>query len=224
MLDYAELGRLVFSKLNVFVGEMNKAQFQRAEEHRLICGEKLDDLASAPDFRRATVRWSEFLTSHHRWFTRMQQAFGSGPSSAWFGKLKALRRDSQLLTYLHQARHADEHGLDPIAEGQGASFVMGRGGAALRIESLTINNGQIAVSGSEGGLPIVPEFIPSHLKLNPVIQRGVVYQPPAAPVVRPPLVATVNVPLTALQAGAKCKAIMSDKAIEGAEHLDKAGL
>lgn len=203
---------------------MNRAQFERAEEHRIVCSEKLDSLDRSADFRRAALEWSEFLTSHHRWFTRMQQAFESGPSSAWFGNLKALRRKDPLLQYAQQARHVDEHGLDRIAQGEPSAIEIGRDAISVRIESMTVSRGRVNVVGLEDGRPIVPKFIPAHLKLNPVTQRGVVYQPPVVQVARPPFMSMIDVPLTASQAGRKCLAFMADKSSEGARYLDEAGL
>lgn len=202
---------------------MDKRQFQRAEQHRQCCGEKLKEIRLARDFERAASRWSEFLTEHHRWFTKMQQAFQAGPSSAWFGKLKALRRDDPLLAYLQQARHADEHGLDEVAEGELGSVVIGHGAGPVHIKRLEFDGGHMILKGTDNGRPIIPIFMPAHLKLNPVTNRDRLYQPPRASIVRPPLDGAKPAPLTALEAGTRCMTFMAEKSAEGLVFLQQVG-
>jgi len=145
----------------------------------------------------------------------MQQALQAGPSSAWFGRLKAFRKSDVLLAYLQQARHADEHGLDPVSQGASDALIFGRGAQAMYIDNLSFKNGKMTIVGSEDGLPIIPQFMPAHLKLNPVTQRGEIYQPPTVKKRFPPHYVEISVPMTALEVGAGCLEIMERLANEG---------
>ena len=158
---------------------MDIRHFKRAEEHRSACKEKSTALTEASDFNIAASRWSEFLVEHQRWFVRMQQALERGPSAAWFGLLKGSRKSNPLFQYLHQARHADEHGLERIADAQPGSIGIGLGGGSIHIERLVIENGVITqLAGSQDGGPLKIRLTEAHLKLNQVENRGVTYDPP----------------------------------------------
>lgn len=158
---------------------MNIQHFKRAEEHRNTCQEKFDALAAASDFSVAAKRWSEFLVEHHRWFTRMQQALQLGPSADYFGKLKGSRKSDPLFRYLQQARHADEHGLERVAQAQPSKLLIGAGSGTIHIERLIINNGAFThLSGSQDGGPIKVRFTEAHLKLNHVVNCEITYAPP----------------------------------------------
>ena len=176
---------------------MDIRHFKRAEEHRNACKEKFSALAEASDFSVAARRWSEFLVEHQRWFTRMQQALERGPSAAWFGTLKGSRKSDPLFHYLHQARHADEHGLERIADAQPGSVGIGVGGGRVHIERLIIENGVIThLAGSQDGGPLKVRVTEAHLKLNQVENRGVIYDPP--------ICAAHGEPYSAIRAAKEC--------------------
>jgi hypothetical protein len=187
---------------------MDIRHFKRAEEHRRACEEKSAALAEASDFGVAARRWSEFLVEHQRWFTRMQQALERGPSAAWCGTLKGRRKSDPLLLYLHQARHADEHGLERIADAQPGSVSIGVGGQSVCIERLELENGIIThLTGSQDGGPLTVRVEEAHLKLNEVENRGVTYGPP--------ICAAHGEPYSAIRAARECldaMAIASEEA------------
>jgi len=148
----------------------------------------------------------------------MQQAFAKGPSSAWFGKLKGLRKVDPLLLYLHEARHADEHGLEAISEGVLGAVRIGVGSGPKYIHKMRIENGLINIEGWHDGGPIKSDFVSAHLKLNAVENRGVVYQPPRY---HDEHSGGAAANATALQAGEQALAFMSEKAAEGKTYLER---
>lgn len=187
---------------------MDIRHFHRADEHRTVCHSKAVALEGAADLEVAARYWSEFLVEHQRWYTRMQQAFERGPSAAWFGKLKARRQSDPLLLYLHQARHADEHGLDRIAVAEPGGLGIGVGGGHVHIERLEIRNGVITqLVGSQDGGPLKVRFTKPHLKLNVVQNRGKAYEPPMGQL--------GGEPFDALRATAECLDIMEQASAEG---------
>ncbi|WP_408586485.1 hypothetical protein [Novosphingobium sp.] len=187
--------------------------FQRAEEHRSACGEKFDGLTNTPDFVVAARLWSEFLVNHHRWFTRMQQALQRGPSAAWLGELKARRGTDPLLQYLQQARHADEHGLERIVAAEAGGVGIGAGGGLVRIDRLEIRNGVIThLSGSQDGGPLKIRITRPHLKLVPVRNRGLTFNPPRCN--------NDGEPYSADQAAKECLDAMESIAAEAKKFFD----
>lgn len=137
----------------------------------------------------------------------MQQALGRGPSSTWFGRLKASRKSTPLLSYLHQARHADEHGLERITAEEHGHVGIGVGGGHIHIERLEIRNGVITqLAGSQNGGPLQVKVTPPHLMLNRVENRGAIYHPPICPI--------EGEPYSAVRAAQECVLAMSQAADE----------
>ncbi|WP_457660128.1 hypothetical protein [Sinorhizobium medicae] len=101
----------------------------------------------------------------------------SGKSQAWFSQKKHERKKDELLRYLHQARHADEHGIAPIA-----SMLPG-------IMTIRTPEG-FPLFSIPGFLPVNldPEFeknskltvlhAPPQVALRAVENKGVRYEPP----------------------------------------------
>ena len=72
--------------------------------------------------------WMTFLLAANGVHSSLEQGAKSNPQSRqWFGQKKNERRRDPLLQYLHQARNADEHGLEPIIEHVGGRVKIGDG-------------------------------------------------------------------------------------------------
>jgi hypothetical protein len=57
--------------------------------------------------------WWTFLLAASGVYLKLEQgAKGNGKSESWFGKVKHLRKTDPLLSYIHQARNCDQHGID----------------------------------------------------------------------------------------------------------------
>lgn len=60
--------------------------------------------------------WADFLLALAGIYTALEQGAKVKPQSRqWFGEKKRLRREDELLRYLHQARNAEEHGIAPVS-------------------------------------------------------------------------------------------------------------
>ena len=120
-----------------------------ARAHRLISlAETLDDADDA---------WAAFLTHANRVYLKLRAACHGHPMDwRWWKKKMDERRDDTLLAYIHHARNCDTHRLDQMTEhvpaGQRVFDVPGFG--------------KVAHSG------------PAHLRLLPVVDKGVTYNPP----------------------------------------------
>lgn len=133
-------------------------------------------MKSARNLKSLSQLWSEFLTENQRFYTRMVIACKTGPASAWWGAIMKERNADPLLQYLHQARHADEHGIADITEvrpgGIGLTFKPG-----TVIKRLHMGNAGIAMD-RESASNVKVEFFPTDLDLVTVVNRGVSYAPP----------------------------------------------
>jgi hypothetical protein len=136
----------------------------------------LEALKKAGKAEEFYIAWSDFLTAANRVFSKLEQgAKISGQSKAWFGRKIHERRTDPLLSYLHHARNADEHGLAPSPK------LVGHKLGAPRIE-------QVVTPGIPGrrGVPTTIQnmvFVPvlddlSSAQLFAVVDRGVTYNPP----------------------------------------------
>jgi hypothetical protein len=87
-----------------------RARLQRAQE-------AYDRLLSPEGGVTFETSWTDFLLASHRVYTALEQgAKDNATSRQWFGGKKRERREDPLLQYVHQARNADEHGLDRTYE------------------------------------------------------------------------------------------------------------
>lgn len=79
-------------------------------------------LLSADNYQTAEDGWMDFLQAASTVYSKLEQgAKGAGKSRTWFGLKKKQRRDDPLLRYLHFARNAEEHGVEPVTERDPAS-------------------------------------------------------------------------------------------------------
>jgi hypothetical protein len=69
--------------------------------------------------------WSDLLVASTRVYSKLQQGAKSiGKSNAWFGQKADERKNDALLTYIHHARNADEHGIKPITRHNPGSIII----------------------------------------------------------------------------------------------------
>lgn len=134
----------------------------------------LDAMRNASDLEAMADAWELFLIYHQRTWNRCEAHYkGQACWTPLLPKYSAKRKQDSLLQYVHQARHADEHGLSLVAEPQ-ASFTVVSGG--------TIQGG--SVIRGDGPSFIAPGstakvvFHPATVVANPVWNRGQRYDPP----------------------------------------------
>lgn len=126
--------------------------------------------------------WTDFLVNANSVYTILEQGAKSSPQCRqWFGGKKKERRADPLLQYLHQARNADEHGLEPVSQLRGGSFSLSAEGS-IHIERLAIDgNGNIdlRLGPDSTGKPVI-KLTPATAVLLPVTDDrfGATFQPP----------------------------------------------
>lgn len=97
---------------------MDPAAVEQAKERLEVAEDaltKLREATVADSFRDIRIQWTNFLLSASAIYSKLEQgAKSSGKSAAWFGRMKKLRKDDELLRYIHHARNSDYHGIVPV--------------------------------------------------------------------------------------------------------------
>jgi hypothetical protein len=108
---------------------MKKAAVDKASERLGKARDCIERIKASHDFPSFSSAWTDFLLAANGIYTALELgATENARARQWFGRKKAERRTDPLLRYVHQARNADEHGLEPIAEHVGGSLAIGVSG------------------------------------------------------------------------------------------------
>lgn len=122
--------------------------------------------------------WKQYLHSLERVWSKAEAHFRQ--YSSWDGlkgKYVKLRKEDPLLSYLTNARGAEEHTVKEITRRElGGLTINPATGNSMFIESLVIQNGTIVELKSPDTLRI--DFIPERVCLEPISNRGRSYPPP----------------------------------------------
>ncbi len=154
--------------------------------------EELDDIQRAAqefvvatDSRTATRHWLRILNGLQRLYNKLLAgAKGNAKSTAWAEAKLHERRTDELLRYLNQARHVDEHGLGEVTEtafsvslaarGRGMhvnSFALGADGKTVTLDAVYSDDGST--------VPFDDVVSIEYMTLVPVRNRGVLYPVPS---------------------------------------------
>src|SRR5438045_1159874 len=94
---------------------MKTTAIDKAHEHLELARAAAENLHAENGFKPYQQAWSLFLSQVSRFYSKMEQGSkGCGKSEGWFGRKKHERRSDPLLSYIHHARDADEHGLECV--------------------------------------------------------------------------------------------------------------
>jgi hypothetical protein len=163
---------------------MNEKALEAAKEKLQHAREKVSAMTAATDIRILARLWEEFLTLQQQVFLRLSKAFERGHSKSWSDAVINEKRSDDMLRYVMHARNADEHGINSISEANmGKVTINPRQGMTLSVNRMVVD--------TRGPTPIIamdPEtaanatitFIPASVKVLPVRDRGVDYNPPTS--------------------------------------------
>jgi hypothetical protein len=141
----------------------------------------LAEFGAAKSYADAEVAWTDFILSASNIFNKLEQgAKGNGESTGWYGRQKDMRGKDPVMRYLHHARNSDEHGLQLVTLRQ----LDGSQNQAFGERTDWIVRAVDEKTG-ELGEPHQAWMYGPHLKLAPVRDRGVLYEPPYAAVSPP---------------------------------------
>lgn len=121
--------------------------------------------------------WKEFLGRLERVWNKAFSRFGKSPKwNGWKGKAEGLRKTDPLLSYLVNARGAEEHTVNEIVGREpGRIGINAAEGNSLYIERMEINDGNIFIQSPQR---IRVDFIPARTTLLSVTNRGRTYPVP----------------------------------------------
>jgi hypothetical protein len=91
---------------------MKQTAIYQAQERLERAREAVRRMEAADSYKTFEQPWSDFLHAASSIYNKLEQgAKGCPKSEGWYGRKKHDRKKDQLLSYLHQARNTDHHGL-----------------------------------------------------------------------------------------------------------------
>lgn len=148
------------------------ARFARAER-------AVEILAAATTHDEAEAAWNDFLSASGVVFNVLEQGAKSNAISVgWYSRVKGQRRSDPALSYLHQARNSDTHGIESVTtRHQRYDFPVGH-----PILDITVGEGEriwnTTFKGPDGVRRKMHLERKDGIQLAAVTNRGVVYDPP----------------------------------------------
>jgi hypothetical protein len=120
--------------------------------------------------------WKEFFRRLERvWFKAFAHYKKSPKWQGWQARFEKERKDDPLLSYLRNARGADEHTVSDIVEHQQSHIAIVPGEQGGTIRNLRIS-GDVATAATTGAVGVV--FNPARITLLPVVNRGITFDVP----------------------------------------------
>jgi hypothetical protein len=137
--------------------------------------------SSLTDFEE---QWKQFLHRVERVWNKMLGHFGRSPKwHGWASKHEHLRKADPLLSYLVNARRAEEHTVsDIVSRSPSGIGINPAEGSSLYIKKIEQRDGKLVIESPQA---LKIEFIPGKVGLLPVTNRGRVYPIPSSHLGRP---------------------------------------
>jgi hypothetical protein len=139
---------------------------------------EIDLMRHSEELGEFEEHWKEFLGRLERVWYKACNHFSKSPKwNGWKGTYGQARKKDILLSYLVNARGADEHTIGEItAREPGGIGINPAEGNSLYIENLEVKSGIVNIESPQ---KFRIDFIPGRVKLLPVTNRGRVYPVPA---------------------------------------------
>lgn len=134
-------------------------------------------MLSAPTLGAFEEHWKEFLRRLERGWNKLSAQHKTDPKwNGWKSPFEHMRRTDPLISYLLNARGADEHSVQDITAAEGTSISINPAeGSGLHIERLVLSRNSLHVQSKQ---PVKIEFSPARISLLPVVNRGRTYNVP----------------------------------------------
>lgn len=132
---------------------------------------EIELMRASKNLREFEEHWKEYLGRLRRVWNKASDEFRRNPKwNGWKGSYEQERKNDPLLSYLINARNADEHTIGEITEQvSGGIGINPATGSSLYIEKMEINNNSISIKSPQD---IRVDFIPARVKLLPVTNYG----------------------------------------------------
>jgi hypothetical protein len=156
------------------------SRLSAARKELRLANESLAALRVATDHQKLDECWIKVLHSVERCWNKVRAAMKDNTKwQGWTerGRIEGLRTDDPLLSYLRNARGADEHGLaDITVKKPGGLGINPAGRGPFYVDRLVIQNGRITELKSPQSARITVR--PATIALSPVVNRKVTYAVP----------------------------------------------
>lgn len=121
-------------------------------------------ITDAENFGQVESAWTDFLLAASAVYSKLERGAKGTSSAPWFGKKKHERRTDPLLSYIHHARNADEHGIKAVTKRNEGGWTI-KGGGFFKVEGV-IRTGkrEIKVTPVRGPAPTV-EVVQPYVEL-----------------------------------------------------------
>lgn len=160
---------------------MHPKGIDKAERGFRVAEGAIGRLQGQMTYREFCDQWYIFLTGAKNIYTALETGAKVSPQSKqWYGAKTRERREDELLQYLYQARHDDEHGLEEVTKlDRGGTFI---GGGTPGPDGVTEVSVNIRISGGRienlANEPVEVIHVPPQAKLATVTPRGTEKFPP----------------------------------------------
>ena len=158
--------------------KFNQPREELARAWRAI--EDMKRSTSLDDFEEA---WKEFLHRIERVWSKSESHFARhGAWAGWRGKFLDQRKNDPLLSYLRNARGAEEHTIAEITARQPGGIKIGATGPAKLYSLVIAEDGRVFADATG---PMYIQALPERVVLKEVINRGIAHPPPTAHLAAP---------------------------------------
>lgn len=157
---------------------MREIAVQQAEARLMRAREALTEMERATRFSDLDSSWSNFLVASKLAFAKLGAgAKGDDASEGWFWQKLGEQRADPLLSYLFQARNAEEHGLERSIEH--AYDIRVVEGVSLEVDATFESNGDVTFHKTHSPDEVVHFALKGTLKPVVDIRSGRTFWPPA---------------------------------------------
>lgn len=137
----------------------------------------INAMKNASSIDESEEHWKTYLHRLERVWSKSESFYGLSPKwPNWKGRFTELRKTDPLLSYLRNARGAEEHTISEIVSRTPGNITLTAGPTgSVHIRRLVIGNGSFMID-ADG--PVNTAFNPEKLKLEPITNRGRLYEVP----------------------------------------------
>jgi len=159
-----------------------RMDFKPAEKELRASKRCFERMQSARSYEEYEESWCDFLNHLEKIFEKLNRACApvKGKFSSLISRENMLRSTDPLLQYLKQARNADTHSIQDIAQHiparYGVGFNLRQGETSAYIEKMRFENG--ALMEYKGSHPLILTFTPETVVVKEVENQKRRYPPP----------------------------------------------
>ncbi len=164
---------------------MKKEHFDRISHERSLAIDAAKRLQRSRDVVSSKEAWRDLLNHIQRVHNYLNAAAkGSNAEVTWVQTQTNIRKNDELLQYAHQARHADEHGLEEVVQPQFTGYLIPPWNSGVNINSVMHSpDGYLVVDAvDDNGNQVDPLEIVAlnYVRIVPVTNRAVPYAVPTS--------------------------------------------